>query len=205
MKTDPLLIETIRISRGRVKNIKYHNARCNHARKVLFGKTKPINLRTQIKSALPEHDEVKCRISYDGQVRKVEYEPYTLRQIKFLKAIEVGDYNYTFKYKDREKLRFYFEQRGEADDVLLLKNGYLTDTSYANVALQKEGRWYTPKQPLLHGTARARLIGKKLIQEKDIHIRHIDQYDKMTIFNAMLPFGKMFIEISNVDCSQVMA
>jgi 4-amino-4-deoxychorismate lyase len=195
MEAKPLLIETIRIQNGRVRYIKYHNRRCNISRQKLFGSKHLIDLRNVINSKALLGPEVKCRITYDDKIRKVEYEPYLLKPIQTLQFIEIGKYECSFKYKDREKLKDFYNQRGDKDDVLMTKNGYVCDTYYANVALQKNGNWYTPKEPLLQGTNRARLLEKEMISEASIHIDQLVEYNAITIFNAMIPFKKIIIRL----------
>jgi len=193
MNAKPLLIETIRIQNGRVRNIKYHNQRCNASRKALFGTNIKIDLRKHIDTSKALSAEIKCRITYDDQVKKVEYQPYSIRPIHSLAMIEIGDFDYSHKYADRKKLKEFFDQRGKKDDILMIKNGWLTDTYYANVAFLKQGKWYTPKSPLLHGTSRARLIQKGEIIPADIHINQIKEYSHISIFNAMIPFKNIML------------
>ena len=195
MKNKPLLIETIRIQNGRVRHIKYHNLRCNTSRKVLFGSKDSIDLRKIIDVTAVQSPEVKCRITYASTVIKVEYEPYSMRQIHSLQPIEIDDFEYSFKYRNREKLTALFNQRGEKDDILMTKNGYVTDTYYANVAFRKKGKWFTPKEPLLKGSNRARLLEKGLISTSRIHIDQIHEYDAISIFNAMIPFKKIIVDL----------
>lgn len=195
MNAKPLLIETIRIQNGRVRNIKYHNQRCNSSRKALFGSSNRIDLRKVIDTLKAKSAEVKCRITYGEEVEKVEYESYSLRPIRSVKCVEIGNYDYSNKYADRQQLVEFFEKRGEKDDILMTKNGMITDTYYANVALLKRGKWYTPKQPLLAGTCRARLLDVGKIIKSEIHIDRINEYEAITIFNAMIPFKRIVIPI----------
>lgn len=196
MNTAAQLIETIRIQNGRVRYIDYHNARFNASRKQIFGIDKSLNLRNfiHIKNA-PQSKEVKCRITYDAKIRDIEYEEYKLRSIQSLKPTEIGDFEYKHKYKDRSQLLHFYTKRQEHDDILMTKNGYITDTYYANVALQKNEKWYTPKHPLLAGTQRARLIQQNKIIPKDIHIDELQDYTTISIFNSMIPFKKMTLKI----------
>ena len=39
----------------------------------------------------------------------------------------------------------------EQDEILITRNGLLTDTSIANIALFNGKEWHTPKHPLLKG------------------------------------------------------
>jgi 4-amino-4-deoxychorismate lyase len=194
MGAEPQLIETIRIQNGRVCNIHYHNLRCNASRNVLFGSTDSIDLRSAIDTSDLSGTEIKCRITYDEIVRKIEFETYSFRPIQTLKIIEVDDYDYSFKYADRNQLQAFYEQRGDKDDILMTRNGFLTDTYYANVALLQEGKWYSPKFPLLKGIRRAQLLQKERIIETEIHKDQIKEYEAITLFNAMIPFRSITIK-----------
>ena len=195
MNAKPLLIETILIQNGRVRNIKYHNQRCNTSRKSLFGSTNIIDLRKAIDTSKAESTKVKCRVTFGEEIINVEYEPYSTRPIHSLAYVEIGDFDYSHKYADRKKLIAFFDTRGDKDDILMIKNGLLTDTYYANVALLKNGKWYTPKSPLLEGTRRAKLISNKRILPTEIHIDQIREYETISIFNAMLPFKSIVLSI----------
>jgi len=195
MNNLPLLIETIRIQTGRVRHIEYHNQRCNTSRKTLFGLKDKIDLRQYIDTAQAMSDETKCRITYDEKIKKVEYLTYSMKPIHSLALIEVGDLDYTHKYADRTKLEEIFDQKGDNDDILMTRNGLLTDTYYCNVSLLKEGKWYTPKSPLLQGTTRARLIKKGKIIPMDIHKDEMQEFSQLSIFNAMIPFKKLIIPL----------
>ena len=166
-------------------------------RKTLFGIKNKIDLRKFIDTAEAIHDEVKCRITYSEEIIKVEYEPYTIRPIHSLAHIEIGDLNYTHKYSDRKKLAEFFDKRGNKDDILMTKKGYITDTYYANVGLLKNGKWYTPKHPLLEGTMRAKLIKEGTLIQSEIHIDQINEFEVISIFNAMIPFQKIMITIKH--------
>ncbi|MDF1695183.1 MAG: aminotransferase class IV [Saprospiraceae bacterium] len=190
------LIETIRIQNGRVRHIKYHNFRFNETRRKLFNIHKKVDLRALIDTSNATHSsEVKCRVLYNESTIDIEYEAYILRPIKTLKTIEIGQFEYNYKYADRSKLNHFFSQRGNHDDILMTRDGIITDTYYANVALLKNTQWYTPKHPLLMGTNRARLLHKNKVMPTDIHIDQIHQYEAISIFNAMIPFKKIIIDL----------
>ncbi len=50
------------------------------------------------------------------------------------------------------------------DDILIIRDGLLTDTSICNVALWNGTSWITPARPLFSGTMRAYLLDKGLVQ-----------------------------------------
>lgn len=131
-------------------------------------------------------DLLKCRITYKEDIENVELEPYQLRSVKTLKIVSDDRVSYRYKYKDRTKLQQLFDQRGLCDDVLIIKNGFITDTSYCNVALFDGKVWYTPDTNLLPGTQRAFLLDQHLIKQKSISLESLREYQKIRLFNAMI-------------------
>ena len=81
-------------------------------------------------------------------------------------------------------------------DVLIVRNNLLTDTSIANVALEKEGVWYTPRTPLLKGIKRALLLERGVLTECDIPSDEISSYSHIALFNAMIDFQSLVLEIN---------
>lgn len=194
------LIETIKILNGRVYNIKYHNRRCNKSRLDLFGVKTQINLRPFIR--VPQTFKrglVKCRISYAEAIIKVEYEPYKLKTIKSLQCVHSNHLDYSHKYSDRKILSELYQQRQQSDDILIIRDGLLTDSYYANVALAKNNKWYTPKLPLLEGTMRHQLLEKGLIKEKTINLNDLNKFDQISLFNALIPFKSISLDTSSIN------
>ena len=73
------------------------------------------------------------------------------------------------------------------DDFLLIKNGLVTDTSYANIVFKNSnGDWYTPASYLLPGTKRASLIKKRIIREIKMTVHDIKKYSEARLINAMI-------------------
>ena len=60
------------------------------------------------------------------------------------------------------------DKKGDCDDILIIRNGLITDMSYANVAFFDGTQWLTPRIPLLAGTCRERLLETGPIREADI-------------------------------------
>jgi 4-amino-4-deoxychorismate lyase len=129
---------------------------------------------------------VRCRIDYDAHHFSIHFFHYTPANIKSLRLVEASSgIDYRYKYADRNMIEKLYAQRGEADDVLIMKNGWITDTSIANIAFEKNGRWYTPAIPLLAGTTWKRLVSSGILKTTPIHFTHIHLFDKFKIFNAM--------------------
>src|SRR5690606_29371048 len=86
---------------------------------------------------------------------------------------------------DRRILELAFSRRGDADDVLLVRDGWITDTSVGNVAFLANGRWYTPALPLLAGTTWKRLVYAGTIVPRPIHVEDLPRYEAFVVFNAL--------------------
>ncbi|MCU0447248.1 MAG: aminotransferase class IV family protein [Microscillaceae bacterium] len=195
-----LFIETIRIWQRQAQNLDLHSARLHHTRAQVWQKTDFWDL-AQIIQIPDEIDEklYKCRLTYGKTVEKIEFEPYHPRPIQSLKLIHANDLEYTYKYADRRQLNELFAQRGEADDVLLVKNGLISDTSYCNVALGQGKQWFTPASPLLNGIRRQSLLQQKMIIEKVIKPSDLPNFEKIRLFNAMIGFAEAWeLPIQNI-------
>lgn len=130
----------------------------------------------------------RCRVVYDnGQIISVEYEPYVKKEIKKLKPVESG-IEYSKKYLDRSEITKLLMSADDADDIIIVKNGLITDTSIANVALLKNGAWITPKRPLLNGTMREKLLMEGLLKEADIAAKNLTEFEAIAIMNALRGF-----------------
>lgn len=191
-------IETICINDGVIENLSAHNERMNNTIRVHYGSSvMPVSLEDFI-TAEGCKGRTRCRVEYTSAVEKVEYSRYSIREVKSLQLVNDDTAEYSFKYADRSVLDRNFALRGNADDVVIVRSGMLTDTSIANIALYKEGKWFTPKYPLLKGTRRARLLTEGIIEEDIIMADSLYKYEKIRLFNAMISFGEVEMDIKNV-------
>jgi len=190
-------IETIRIENGKALNLGFHNYRFNKTRRDIFECNLPVNLADHIQPG--EYTErTKCRIEYQDEVEKVEYQPYTIRPVKSLRMVTSDGLDYTYKSSNRQKLDELFKQKGEADDILIIRDGFLTDTSIANIAFWNGEQWETPEKPLLEGTMRASLLGKGLIVPAAIRPHDLSRYSRVRLFNAMIGFGEIELSVQHI-------
>ena len=191
-------IETICINDGVIENLSAHDERMNNTIRMHYGSSvAPVSLSDFITAEGCE-GRTRCRVEYTSAVEKVEYFPYSIREMKSLQLVNDDTAEYSFKYADRSVLDRNFALRGNADDVVIVRSGMLTDTSIANIALYKEGKWLTPKYPLLKGTRRARLLAEGIIEEDIIMADSLHKYEKIRLFNAMISFGEVEMDIKNV-------
>lgn len=191
-------IETICINDGVIENLSAHNERMNNTIRVHYGSSvMPVSLEDFI-TAEGCKGRTRCRVEYTSAVEKVEYFPYSIREVRSLQLVNDDTAEYSFKYADRSVLDRNFALRGNADDVVIVRSGMLTDTSIANIALYKEGKWFTPKYPLLKGTRRAGLLAEGIIEEDIVMADSLHKYEKIRLFNAMISFGEVEMDIKNV-------
>lgn len=144
-------------------------------------------------------DFYKARVVYGEQgVETVEYAPYSMRNINSMQVVEDDTITYDYKSTDRSRLNALIEKKGSSDEIIIVKHGLLTDTSFANLAIFDGKRWITPRHPLLPGTKRAALLDKGIIHEADVTLEDLRKANNVSLFNAMIEFGEMEIAIENV-------
>jgi len=194
------LIETIRIENGNLCNISFHDTRLNRARKQLFNCHYEISLAKNIVVPYQFMKGIfKCRVTYNSEIRKIEFEPYSVRQISSLQLVNGDHIEYSYKYADRTELEQLFKLRGECDDILIVKNGCITDSYYANIVLSKGGELFTPANPLLAGTRREYYIQKGIIQTALITPENLKDFSNARIINAMISLEESpVIDIDNI-------
>ncbi|MEN8726799.1 MAG: aminotransferase class IV family protein [Sulfurovum sp.] len=190
----PLLLETIKIEDGKIHNLSYHQHRCTKSRQALFQSSNILDLSSLIDA--PKTGLYRCRILYGEVLHSIEYIPYTPKEIQRLKIVS-SDIEYSLKYADRDALNALLESNKDVDEVIIEKNGYLTDTTISNIAFFDGKQWLTPIKPLLEGTMRAKLIDEGFLQPKEIKKEDLQNYSQVALMNAMIGF-----KILNIDTIQ---
>ncbi|HTE29971.1 MAG TPA: aminotransferase class IV [Chryseolinea sp.] len=193
------LLESIRLLDGEFSNLSYHEQRVNRSLKMVFGVEHQLDFQSLLnKKDRPRKGLYKCRFIYDDSRSDLEFIPYQFRSIRTLKAVKDNNIHYPFKFADRAEINRLFESRGNCDDILIIKDGAVTDSSYANIVFRKEQNWYTPTAPLLKGTMRMCLLEKGIIKEHPIGVTDISMYEGFKLINAMLAFDSPEQPISNI-------
>lgn len=193
------LIESIRLEDGRFHRLQFHQKRVDRSALELFQTKDSINLSEILKTQkFPKVGLFKCRIIYDIALASVEFIPYTPKPSKSLKVVHESNIDYSFKFEDRSSIENLFDQRQYCDDVLIVKNGFVTDASYSNIVFFDGSRWITPKTPLLSGTMRQCLLDAAEIKEEIITIQDIPSFKSFRLINAMHGFDGPEIEVSKI-------
>lgn len=184
-------LETIKVQNGNAPLLSYHQKRLNHT----FGHFFPFEKKLDLSDIFSKNEDIlatqnaenqvfKCRFLYNEKSYFIELLPYAIKPIESFRLVHVSDdFSYDFKFAKRDLLNNLIVDNQE---VIIVKNGYLTDTTYANIALKQGEKWYTPSEPLLEGTKRAFLIDHKLIFPKSLHINDLHNFSHIKIFNAMM-------------------
>lgn len=186
------LVESLKLKDGVLYNLEYHQERLNYSLNELFPHSNAIDLAGEI--IIPEecHKGIfKVRVSYGPTVDKVEIEPYAFRMIQNLKVVHHNSIDYHLKYSERRILQELFTERGEDDDIIIIKNGSVTDSFAANLLFFDGKTWFTSTTPLLKGTKRQLLLDKGLILEKEIREQDIPDYRQVGLVNAMIDMEEM--------------
>lgn len=176
--------ETIKCEDFEVFNLDYHQKR--------VANTIGLNINLQEYINPISEELLRCKLIYDENgVVDVLYFPYKKREIKSFKIIFDNEIEYSKKYLNRAKLDELYEKRDDCDEVIIIKNEIVTDTTIANIAIFYENSWITSKNCLLGGTTRARLLEEKKMFEKDITLDMLKNASKVALMNAMIGFDEI--------------
>lgn len=186
------LLESIKLKDGRLHNLQYHQQRMKSAMAELFSDAPEIDLTKKIR--IPEQcrtGSFKVRVLYGAAIERVEFEPYQPRTVRSLKIVHHESIDYHLKYTDRQILQELYAQRGDCDDIIIIKNGWVTDAFAANLLFFNGEKWVTSDSPLLKGTQRQFLLDQGIIYETEIREEDISGYKKIGLINAMIDFDDM--------------
>lgn len=188
------LLETIRFENGEFSNLRFHQQRMNASQIDLFGSEEAISVREKIVQSQTfrelKHKKglFKCRVIYAEQIEKIEFTHYQVPKIQSLQIVNDNDIQYAHKYLDRNHLEKLFSLKENCDDILIVKKGMITDTSFANLLFYNGKEWLTPAQPLLKGIQRQFLLDREQIAAADIRFSDLKYFTKARLVNAMIRF-----------------
>ncbi len=195
----PQFIESIKLLDGQFYHLPQHEERRRKTLLHYFGMGPQLMLSQILKRELvPFKGLYKCRVVYYEDGQYVEFIPYTANRIHSLKVVQDDSIDYSFKFENRKRLKELFELRGSCDDIIIVKNGCITDASYANVVFKRKNEWITPKTYLLNGTMRQQLIKDNMIVEEEIREKDIPKFESVKLINSMLGFDGVELPITNI-------
>lgn len=171
---------------GTFRLLPWHQLRLTETWKENFpGKSVPV--LKDLLDTTPGQGITRCRVIYDDHDIEVQYIPYNHLRLQSLKMAE-SEIDYRRKYADRSHLEKIHALREDADDVLIVKDGLVTDITVANIIFYTGAEWLTPEHCLLKGTRRMALLAEKVIRPERISAKDVVQFKGWKPINAMRPF-----------------
>jgi len=194
-------LETICILDGVPRHLEWHQQRIDSTFRFCMPQAVPFQLESALSLYdLPKAGKLKCTLQYDTEIKDATIALYPSRTFHHLQLFEIpSGYDYRFKFADRCTMNELFSKKGNADDILMTRGGWITDTSIANIAFRKNDRWYTPSNPLLAGTAWKRLVADGLLIPRPIHQTDLHQMDGFKVVNAMNDWE----EVEEMSCGNI--
>ena len=185
------LLETIQVRDGQFQNIEYHNKRFNTSQLELFGLAIFQCLENLIKIPSECSEGIfRCRVMYEKEIQAITFTPYIYKEIKMLKLVDIGDWDYSYKYADRSFMTNLLAENKDFDEVIMTQHGFITDCTIANLAFWDGTNWFTPSTPLLKGTKRQQLLDKQVIMEREISVEDLEKYEGVCLINAFRDLSK---------------
>lgn len=186
-------IESIKVEDREIFLLELHQKRLDQTF-AHFGKEGSIDLSKIYKNLENDGDGLfKLRIVYDLE-RKVRTQliPYALPEIHSFQLVENNSYDYSFKFEDRKELE-RMKMKAKAEEIIIVKNNHITDTSYSNLLFKKGKDWFTPATYLLNGVQRQNLLKQKKVKETEITLQNIKDFSHFQLINALNDFNENFI------------
>lgn len=169
------LIETIKLTDGKCRNLEYH---CRRAGFVIDEPTVSEEFSQGV---------VKWRVVYgDGLEIQSMMSHYKMPLITSLRLIDGTGLDYSRKYENRSDIDNLWHLRDGCDDILIVCDGMISDTSFCNVVFENEYGLFTPSTPLLCGTKRQMLLDMGVISQRNITVSDIKDFSSVRLINAMI-------------------
>ncbi len=186
--------ESIKVEDQRVFLLDLHQKRVDETFASFVEDVPSLNLSEIIKAMEIDEDGLyKLRISYDIQRNfKTQLIPYAIPETDDFQLVIDNNLEYRFKSEDRKRFQI-LKEKSSAEEVIIVQNGNITDTTFSNILFLKNKEWYTPKTYLLNGVMRQDLLRKKKIKEAEITLDTLKECSHFQLINAMNDFDDMFI------------
>jgi 4-amino-4-deoxychorismate lyase len=194
------LIETICFEEGRFHRLNFHNERLNRSRKELFGSADELKIKEFLHVPAEWYGKkIKCRILYSHKIEEINCQEYKIKQVQSLRMVNGDHIIYNYKYADRTSLNALLHLKGMVDEILIVRDGFITDTSYSNIVFRKNGSWFTPVNPLLKGTRREYYLSTEKIKTALIRPHDLKEFSEARLINAMISLEESgVIPIKNI-------
>lgn len=194
----PLFFETIQIRECRPQRLSYHQERITRTLGAPLLQLE--DLFASLSPSLSVATEHKAKVVYDsrGNILSTEITAYAKRTIRRMTVINEDGLDYSSKFLDRSSLEKLKAQAPEADEIIICQNGFLTDTTYSNLAFGDGERWVTPSHTLLRGTKRQFLLDNGRLSATPLRPSDIRDFPLCSLINAMLDPGEVILPTTHI-------
>lgn len=191
-------IESLKVFESEFANIELHQERINLTLN-MFSISRRLNLKDINIPKSNTNSIQKCRIIYSNNDSIISFSDYRPKKIESLKLVFDDSIDYCFKFENRERINQLYNMREGCSDIIIVKNGLITDTSFTNLVFFDGKDYYTPSSFLLNGTMRQKLLIDKKIKEKKIGYNDIKDYKTVFLINCMNSIeDNLSISIENI-------
>ena len=181
------LFETLKFEDGVFHNLSLHQERLD---KTLKDLNYPHSYSLEEILTKPQINSIhRTKFIYDQTSYSFEHFTYKAKEVTSLTLVDASHIDYKYKKLNRSSID-YLKSQSE-DEIILIQNDYVTDTSIANLYFLRNNTWYTPSSTLLKGTYQKLLINQKKVKIADIKVEDIFTYEKIAVSNAMLGFFEL--------------
>jgi para-aminobenzoate synthetase component 1 len=193
----PVLFETIRVQDGIPLRLEEHQARIDASHLACFGTVPAWRLAEVLAGKIDKNcpGRVRLRLVHCRESWTLETFPYVIRRPDRFLLVDASGLSYGHKYADRsgiEALRARAARRHGLDiadtrwDILLTREGFLLEASYASIACLLDGTWQTPSHALLPSTRSAAYAKEDRLIRSPLRIEDISRMERILAVNAML-------------------
>lgn len=190
------LFESICFQENQFPLLNYHLERMHRTCRLLF--SSPFQKEKELLATLQgihSNAKMKVRVEYDEKHFKVSSSIYHPKNILAVSLILKEDIIYPYKTTNRDVFLHYQQEHKE---VVFVKNGCLTETTFSNIALWNGKEWHTPAFPLLLGTRRQYLLDHHKIMEREINPSELNGYHTLSFINGMLDLEELVFPVGDI-------
>lgn len=192
-------IESIKIEDQEIFNLDLHQKRVD-ATFSFFGKDETLDIGKIFEDLKLEEDGLyKLRIVYDLDKKfSSRMIPYAYSQKTEFALVVNNTLDYSYKFEDR-KVFDLMKNKAKSEEIIIVKNNHITDSSYANLLFLKDKQWYAPNTYLLNGVQRQQLLKTKKVKETNINLQNLKTFSHFQMVNAMIGFNELIYPVELIS------
>jgi para-aminobenzoate synthetase/4-amino-4-deoxychorismate lyase len=192
---DIRLLETMRVEHGQIALLPRHLERLSRSANSLGFSIIISRIQTEVESAIASHPDpavLRLTVGADG-TPEIGFRPAPPPgQPAWVRLSVLHANSADRRLYDKTTAREFYERARaglppEADALIANERGEITETTIANVAVLRDGRWITPpiECGLLGGVMRAELLARGEIFEGIIRADELIPGETIRLFNAV--------------------